>query len=87
MIVDNSDLYSAIAALSQQLRSYGEEEWSSILDEALSISTLPGEILGEIRLQLLKLRASEVPMRLGLKWQIDDALSYLDHVLGASDVR
>jgi hypothetical protein len=78
----NSDLYGSIRVLSLELQSSGERGWSSALDEALSISTLPGEILGELRLRPRKLSSSNIPVRLGLERQIDEALSYLDHVLG-----
>ena len=82
MISNNYELYESIGALSQKLRSVGEWKWSSLLDDALSISTLPGEVLGEIRLQLLNLRDSEIPSGLELNAQIDDCLSYLNRILG-----
>jgi hypothetical protein len=84
MISNNYELYESIGSLSQKLRSFGEERWSSLLDDALSISSLPGEILGEIRLQLFNLCDTEIPARLELKAQIDESLSYLDKVLGPS---
>jgi len=82
VISNNHELYESVGALSQQLRSCGEVKWSSLLDDALSVSTLPGEVLGEIRLQLLNLRHSEIPSGLELNAQIDDCLSYLDQILG-----
>ena len=66
MIRDNSDLYTTIKALISRLSEAGEQHWSSALDDALSISTVPGEILGETRLQLRKLQGSSISSRLGL---------------------
>ncbi len=86
MILDNADLYTTVQALSTELREAGEEHWSSALNDALSISSVPGEILGETRLQLERLRSTQVPTLLGLKWRIDEALSYLDEILGPSGV-
>ena len=79
-IKNNEDLYTTIESLIIELRAAGEEAWSSALNDAMSISTVPGEILGEIKLQLKKLRASRVPDGLNLKSQIDEAISYLDRI-------
>ena len=85
MVLNNADLYTTVQALSKELRKAGEEQWSSALNDAMSISTVPGEVLGETRLQLQKLQTSQVPAIQALKWQVDEALSYLDKVLGPSD--
>lgn len=82
MISDNQDLYQTIQVISNQLRDAGEVAWSAALNDALSISSVSGEILGETRFQLQHLRASQIPLRLGLAWQIDEALAYLDNILG-----
>lgn len=83
MILDNTDLYAKIQALSNELREAGEARWSSELNDALVISSVPGEILGETRLRLQKLRACQIPSVLGLKWRVEEALSYLDGILGS----
>lgn len=84
MIQDNEELYALVRNLSRELRNAGEERWSTEIDDALSISSAPGEILGATRLQLQRLRASQVPIRLGLTLEVDDAISYLDYILGSS---
>ena len=81
-ILNNTDLYAAVRSLSDELRVAGEQRWRAALDDALSISSVPGEILGETRLQLQRLRASQVAIP--LKWRVDEALSYLDEILGSS---
>ena len=82
MIRDNSDLYATIKALINQLSEAGEQQWSSALEDALSISTVPGEILGETRLQLQKLQGSSIPSLLGVDSKVDESLVYLDQILG-----
>jgi hypothetical protein len=82
MILDNENLYAIVQRLSAELREAGEEEWSSALNDAMTISTAPGEVLGEIRLQLQALRASKISAYSSWKDRIDEALSYLDSVLG-----
>ena len=82
MISNNSDLYTTIEALIHQLNAAGEQDWSSVLNDALSISTVPGEILGETRLQLRQLQETPIPSRLGGDWRVDEKLAYLDQILG-----
>ena len=86
MIRNNTDLYATVQVLSNELHKAGEKQWSSALNNAMSISTVPGEVLGETRLQLQKLQTSQIPTLRAFKWQIDEALSYLDEILGPSDV-
>ena len=81
MINNNADLYDTVHSLRDKLREAGEEDWSLALDEALSISSVPGEILGELRLQLQRVRGGPVGNQLGLNGQIDEALSYLNQIL------
>ena len=75
MIFDNQDRYQTIQSISNQLRAEGEKEWSGALNDVLSSSTVPGEILGEARVQLRNLQASQIPARLGLARQVDEALA------------
>lgn len=81
MIKSNAELYASVEAIRTELDSVGEKEWSSALAEALSISTMPGEILGETRLQLRRLRRTNIPGNFGLEGRIDEALCYLDSIL------
>jgi len=81
-ISNNLQLYEFIRTLSQDLRASGKEQAASALEDALSISTVPGEILGEIRLQLRKLRSSTPKVEQSARQTVDDALNYLDSVLG-----
>ncbi len=81
MINSNASLYNAVRAISEDLLNAGENEWSCALLDAMEISTVPGEVLGELRLQLEKLGRSDVSERLQLRGRIDEALRYLNAVL------
>jgi hypothetical protein len=82
VISSNADLYKTVKDLSHELRDAGKEQWSAALDDALSISSVAGEILGETRLQLKRLLSAEVATRLSLRGQVVESLSYLDRILG-----
>lgn len=75
------DIYREISAISEELRTSGEEQWSAALDEALSYVGLGSEILGEVRLQLRRLKDSGVPQRLHIDKRVDEALEHLDKML------
>jgi hypothetical protein len=76
------DIFMAMGELRRALDEGGEKEWSRVLSEALAVSTAPGEILGETRLQLRRLRASPVAAQLGLLRQIDEAIRHINTTLG-----
>ena len=82
MISSNTELYVAVERLSKALQDAGQQQWGESLNEAMSISSVPGEILGEIRLQLRNLRETQIPDRLGLTPQLSEALAYLERILG-----
>lgn len=80
-IKNNDDLYALIGRLSDDLKKSGAEQCSNNLAESLCISTIAGEILGELRLRLQKLRALDLSSQLHIKEQIDDALLYINSIL------
>ena len=81
-MINNTELYDTVEKLSKALQDAGQQLWSESLRDAMSISSVPGEILGEIRLQLRNLRGTQIPDRLGLNPQLSEALAYLDRILG-----
>ena len=82
MISSNTELYVAVERLSRALQDAGQQQWGESLNGAMSISSVPGEVLGEIRLQLRNLRETQIPDRLGLTPQLSEALAYLERILG-----
>ena len=82
MISNNAELYDAVERLSKALQAAGQHERGESLSDAMSISSVPGEILGEIRLELQKLRKTEIPEHLGLTSQLSEAMAYLEQILG-----
>ena len=75
------DIYNEIRAISEELRSSGEEIWSAALDEALSYVGFGSEILGKVRLQMRRLKDSGVPQQLHIEKRVDEALKHLDKAL------
>lgn len=82
MISSNTELYVAVERLSRALQDAGQQQWGESLNGAMSIGSVPGEVLGEIRLQLRNLRETQIPDRLGLTPQLSEALAYLERILG-----
>jgi glycogen debranching enzyme len=81
-IAGNQDLYVAVRETVAALRDARESELASELLNALAISTMPGEILGEIRLVLQRVRAHPVYKSLDVRRRVDDGIDYVDRVLG-----
>jgi hypothetical protein len=80
----NKDLYDEVDRIATALVNAGETQRATDLRECLSISTVPGEILGTLRVNLQQLRREKAPTSLQLREPIDNALRYLDRVLGPS---
>lgn len=81
MIKSNADLYRNIHELTKTLRASNQSFYASKLEEALSISTIAGEILGEIRLVLLELNNSRVSSQLHIKEKTIEALAYINKII------
>lgn len=81
-VESNSDLYATVEAIRAKLQRAGALEWSSALNDALHISSVPGEVLGETRLQLRRLQRSAIVSQLNLQEEIAKSLKYLDRILG-----
>ena len=81
MFSNNQEFYAYIEALCQKLTLANEEKWSKALRDAMAISSLSGEVLGELRLTLKKLQETQIPLRLGIKDEIRDIIRGLDKIL------
>lgn len=81
MIKNNEDLFAFVRALADELRRKGMQRETVALSDALSISTVPGEVLGEIRTQLVTLRLVHSVEGLWVRDGLREALSYLERVL------
>ena len=82
MITSNEQLYSRIRELIAVVGKAGEDTLAAKLTDALTASTLPGEILGEVRFQLQELESMELAKRLNIQSQIKEAIEHIDSVLG-----
>jgi len=81
-IRNNADLWASIDGLMAVLSAAGEPRFAAALGRALGISSLPGEILGETRLELRRVRSSPLYSRLDVRARVDEALRYIDSILG-----
>lgn len=81
MIESNVALYQKINIIISVLISSRNEIYAKKLSDALSISTIPSEILGETRLVLEKLNKTELPKLLGIGNDIEESLKYLNKIL------
>jgi hypothetical protein len=80
IISTNQQLYAAVKSTSVSLENQNLKEEADELKEAMSISTLPGEILGEIRLVFRKIkRRAKLSAELNL--EISNEINYIDSVL------
>ena len=78
-IHSNVELFSAVNEIIAAFSSAGDGASAQRLRETLSISTVPGEILGELRATLRDLAQSDVVP--GVRARMGDATMYLDRVL------
>ena len=58
MISNNNELFDLVESLRRVLHNAGFQQLSDALADATSISTVAGEVLGETRLELRKLRST-----------------------------
>lgn len=81
MIQSNKDLYQKINKIIEVLKSSGDQRFSQKLSDALSISTIPSEILGESRLAIFELKKTDLPEQLNIKNEVEESLQYLNRIL------
>ena len=79
IITSNQDLFRIARETAAHLREQGFTKEAQGLENATTISTLPGEILGEIRLVLKAISKSQLPFELST--EINAQVAYIDTVL------
>lgn len=79
---NNSDLFQFISTLIDELREINELYWVSEFKNAMSVSSLSGEILGALRLNLLKFQKTDFPKKLRVNKDVREAIKGLDKALG-----
>ena len=80
MIQSNKDLYQEINIIVGVIKLSGNVVFVKKLEDALSISTVPSEVLGETRLALENLNSTKLPEQLSIKNQVEGALNYLNKI-------
>jgi hypothetical protein len=79
VITSNQQLYAAVKNTSVNLEQQNLKNEAKRLKAALSISSMPGEILGEIRLVLQNLERGKLSPE--LDFEISSEITYLNSVL------
>jgi hypothetical protein len=80
IILSNKQLYEAVKETAVGLEELGMKDHADRLRAALFVSSLPGEILGEIRLALQRIELSGLPKT--TEHEIVSEKTYIDSVLG-----
>lgn len=78
----NSDFFNFINILIDELRKLGEEAWAIKFQDAMLISSMPGELLGAIRNNLLQFQKTDFPKKMELDLDVNEAIKSLDDTLG-----
>lgn len=81
MFTSNKDLFDFINNLIKRLQAIGENDWSDAFKNAMLISFMPGELLGEVRLTLRNFQETDIPKQLNLEREIKAAIEALDLAL------
>jgi uncharacterized membrane-anchored protein YjiN (DUF445 family) len=81
MFSSNHELYNYVEALISKLDEENEEKWSKRFEDALRISSLPGEILGELLKTMRDFRCTEIPNKIKINKEIDRIIIMLEKTL------
>jgi len=81
-IEDNNALYASVLELCRILEELGATALAGDLRGALSVSSLPGEVLGEIRLSLWRIHDDKVYSRVDVRRQVNEEIAYINKTLG-----
>jgi hypothetical protein len=81
MFANNRELLIFIQDLIERLQSAQENEWADAFKNAMAISFMPGELLGEVRLTFRNFQKTDIPKQLNLEREIKEALEALNQAL------
>ncbi len=79
-ITNNQELYAAVRNTCEMLEQKQMNVEAAELKDALRISTLPGEILGEVRLVLEKIKQKGA-IAIEILHEINNEINYINSVL------
>lgn len=82
MFSSNREIYEFIGIIINKLDKIQERQWSSAFRNALSVSSIEGEILGEIWLTLKSFQKTEFPEELDIKNEVVEAIKVIGKALG-----
>lgn len=79
--MNRSEFFERLSSLILALRGRNFTTEADALYNAMTISTVPGEILGELRLLLHEMEEKGIASRAHLETEFSDLLRYLDQIL------
>lgn len=82
MFSSNREIYHFVGTIIEKLDEIQEKQWSSAFRNALSISSVEGEILGETWLTLKSFQKTEFPERFNIKNEVVEAIKVVGKALG-----
>jgi uncharacterized protein (TIRG00374 family) len=81
-LLNSQELYDHVKALIEKLKGSEYQEWAKRLENASLGGATSNEILGRIRLELLKLQQTEIPKKIGINTETDTIIKTIDGLLG-----
>ena len=81
-ISNNHELYSSVREIAKALEDAGAQNLANELRQALTVSSMPGEVLGEVRLALQRVRSHEIYHRLNVRQHVDEGIEYVGRAFG-----
>lgn len=80
IIKDNQQFYQEIQSLSNELCALGYKNYDVLITDALSASTIPGEIYGNLRNVLDSLGQETIDYN--IREKVKSLICYIDSILG-----
>ena len=80
-IKDNNVFFASVRELCRILEKLGATDLAGDLCGSLSVSSLSGEVLGEIRLSLQRIRDDKVYSRVDVRRHVDEEIAYINKTL------
>ena len=81
MIQSNQELFKAADGFILRLKKAGDNNWAGRIHDALRTSTLPGEILGELRFQLREIAKTPIIGKTQSEREVKEMLDYIGTVI------
>lgn len=82
MFSNNQELYNWVELIIEDLNAMEESDWAEDFRSAMHSGATGGEVLGALRLILIKFENTKIPRRIKKTAEVKNALKDLDRSLG-----